>query len=121
MGFAGFTAIYFDEPLSWTQAGGFSLIALGVRSRVSWPGLKGLRRPTSPDASEDVAHCQDDIGDDCNPEGVGADQWDWDESTDDGEYSQNHRNDKNRGGRRRQIHLQPSLLLTREIFNRFLN
>jgi hypothetical protein len=38
-------------------------------------------------ASEDVARCQDDIGDDCNPEGVGADQWDWDESTDDGEYS----------------------------------
>ncbi|MGC1346717.1 MAG: DMT family protein [Methyloceanibacter sp.] len=28
--FAGFTAIYFDEPLSWTQAGGFSLIALGA-------------------------------------------------------------------------------------------
>jgi uncharacterized protein (DUF486 family) len=70
--FAGFTTIYFDEPLSWTQAGGFA-------------------------------------------EGVGADQWDWDESADDGEYGQNHRNDKNCGGRRRQIHLQPSLLLTREI------
>jgi uncharacterized protein (DUF486 family) len=27
---ADFTAIYFDEPLSWTQAGGFSLIALGA-------------------------------------------------------------------------------------------
>ena len=28
--FAGFTAIYFDEPLSWTQAAGFALIALGA-------------------------------------------------------------------------------------------
>lgn len=28
--FAGFTAIYFDEPLRWTQAGGFALIALGA-------------------------------------------------------------------------------------------
>ena len=28
--FAGFTAIYFDEPLSWTVAAGFALIALGA-------------------------------------------------------------------------------------------
>ena len=28
--FAGFTALYFNEPLSWTQAGGFALIALGA-------------------------------------------------------------------------------------------
>jgi uncharacterized protein (DUF486 family) len=28
--FAGFTTIYFDEPLSWTQAGGFALTALGA-------------------------------------------------------------------------------------------
>ena len=28
--FAGFTAAYFNEPLSWTQAAGFSLIALGA-------------------------------------------------------------------------------------------
>ena len=28
--FAGFTAIYFDEPLSWTQGAGFALIALGA-------------------------------------------------------------------------------------------
>ena len=27
--FAGFTALYFNEPLSWTQAAGFALIALG--------------------------------------------------------------------------------------------
>jgi uncharacterized protein len=30
--FAGFTAVYFDEPLSWTQAAGFGLIALAQRS-----------------------------------------------------------------------------------------
>ena len=28
--FAGFTAVYFNQPLSWMQAGGFSLIALGA-------------------------------------------------------------------------------------------
>jgi uncharacterized protein (DUF486 family) len=28
--FAGFTALYFDEPLSWMQCGGFALIALGA-------------------------------------------------------------------------------------------
>jgi uncharacterized protein (DUF486 family) len=28
--FAGFTAIYFDEPLDWTQGAGFALIALGA-------------------------------------------------------------------------------------------
>ena len=28
--FAGFTAVYFNEPLSWTQAAGFGLIALGA-------------------------------------------------------------------------------------------
>jgi uncharacterized protein len=28
--FAGFTAVYLDEPLIWTQAGGVGLIALGV-------------------------------------------------------------------------------------------
>lgn len=28
--FAGFTALYFNEPLSWMQGGGFLLIALGV-------------------------------------------------------------------------------------------
>jgi uncharacterized protein (DUF486 family) len=28
--FAGFTAVYFNEPLSWTQAAGFALIALGA-------------------------------------------------------------------------------------------
>jgi uncharacterized protein (DUF486 family) len=28
--FAGFTAFYFNEPLSWTQAAGFALIALGA-------------------------------------------------------------------------------------------
>ena len=28
--FAGFTAVYFNEPLSWTQVGGFALIALGA-------------------------------------------------------------------------------------------
>ncbi|MGH6824460.1 DMT family protein [Methyloceanibacter sp.] len=28
--FAGFTATYFNEPLSWTQASGFALIALGA-------------------------------------------------------------------------------------------
>jgi uncharacterized protein len=28
--FAGFTAIYFNEPLSWTQGAGFALIALGA-------------------------------------------------------------------------------------------
>ena len=28
--FAGFTAVYFNEPLNWTQAGGFALIALGA-------------------------------------------------------------------------------------------
>jgi uncharacterized protein (DUF486 family) len=28
--FAGFTAVYFNEPLSWMQAGGFTLIALGA-------------------------------------------------------------------------------------------
>jgi uncharacterized protein (DUF486 family) len=28
--FAGFTAMYFDEPLSWAQSAGFGLIALGA-------------------------------------------------------------------------------------------
>jgi uncharacterized protein (DUF486 family) len=28
--FGGFTAVYFNEPLSWMQAGGFTLIALGA-------------------------------------------------------------------------------------------
>ncbi len=28
--FAGFTALYFDAPLSWTQGAGFALIALGA-------------------------------------------------------------------------------------------
>lgn len=28
--FAGFTAIYFNEPLSWTQGVGFALIGLGA-------------------------------------------------------------------------------------------
>jgi hypothetical protein len=28
--FVGFTAMYFNEPLSWTQAAGFGLIALGA-------------------------------------------------------------------------------------------
>jgi len=28
--FAGFTALYFDEPLSWMQGAGFALIALGA-------------------------------------------------------------------------------------------
>ena len=27
---AGFTAVYFNEPLSWTQAAGFTLIALAL-------------------------------------------------------------------------------------------
>jgi hypothetical protein len=31
--FAGFTAIYFDKPLSWTQAAGFALIALGFHGQ----------------------------------------------------------------------------------------
>lgn len=30
--FAGFTAVYFNEPLNWTQAGGFALIALAPPS-----------------------------------------------------------------------------------------
>jgi uncharacterized protein len=37
--FAGFTAVYFNEPLSWTQAAGFALIALGA-ALVSWPNVK---------------------------------------------------------------------------------
>jgi uncharacterized protein (DUF486 family) len=28
--FAGFTVVYFNEPLSWTQGAGFGLIALGA-------------------------------------------------------------------------------------------
>src|SRR4051794_34088002 len=28
--FAGFTAVYFNQPLSWTQGAGFALIALGA-------------------------------------------------------------------------------------------
>jgi uncharacterized protein (DUF486 family) len=28
--FAGFTAVFFNEPLSWTQAAGFALIDLGA-------------------------------------------------------------------------------------------
>lgn len=28
--FAAFTALYFNEPLGWTQAAGFALIALGA-------------------------------------------------------------------------------------------
>lgn len=28
--FAGFAAVYFNEPLSWTQGAGFALIALGA-------------------------------------------------------------------------------------------
>jgi len=28
--FAGFTAVYFEEPLNLTQSAGFALIALGV-------------------------------------------------------------------------------------------
>ena len=28
--FAGFTALYFNEPLTWVQAAGFALIALGA-------------------------------------------------------------------------------------------
>lgn len=28
--FAGFTALYFNEPLSWMQGGAFLLIALGA-------------------------------------------------------------------------------------------
>jgi uncharacterized protein (DUF486 family) len=28
--FAGFTALYFNEPLSWMQGAGFALIALGT-------------------------------------------------------------------------------------------
>jgi uncharacterized protein len=28
--FAGFTAVYFNEPLSWTQGMGFALIGLGA-------------------------------------------------------------------------------------------
>ncbi|MGO8839985.1 MAG: DMT family protein [Methyloceanibacter sp.] len=28
--FAGFTVVYFNEPLSWTQGAGFGLIGLGA-------------------------------------------------------------------------------------------
>ncbi len=28
--FAGFTAVYFNEPLNWTQGAGFVLIASGA-------------------------------------------------------------------------------------------
>jgi uncharacterized protein (DUF486 family) len=28
--FAGVTAVYFNEPLSWAQGAGFALIALGA-------------------------------------------------------------------------------------------
>jgi uncharacterized protein (DUF486 family) len=28
--FAGFTAVYFNDPLSWTQGAGFALIGLGA-------------------------------------------------------------------------------------------
>ena len=45
--FAGFTAIYFDEPLSWTQAAGFALIALGAA--LGFDGSSG--RPMPPGAS----------------------------------------------------------------------
>jgi hypothetical protein len=109
--FAGFTAIYFDEPLSWTQAAGFALIALGAAwysmASLKQGGRSDLRtadaaRSIAPElhAPEDVSHRQDDIGDDGNPEGIGADQGNCDERADDGEHRQNQRNDENRGGRR---------------------
>ena len=41
--FAGFTAVYFKEPLSLTQSAGFALIALGAAG-VSRAGLTGAAR-----------------------------------------------------------------------------
>ena len=99
--FAGFTAIYFDEPLSWTQAAGFALIAPRCRARVPWPDLSesassNLRtadaaRSIVPElhAPKDVSHRQDDIGDDGHPKGIGTDQGNCDECADNGEHRQN--------------------------------
>jgi len=109
--FAGFTAIYFDEPLSWTQAAGFALIALGAA--LVFHGQKSESAPSKlrtadavrkivPElhAAKDVSHRQDDIGDDGHPKGIGTDQGNCDECADNGEHRQNQRNDENRGGRR---------------------
>ena len=62
-------------------------------------------------ASEQIAYRQDDVGDDGDPKGVGADDRDSHECSDDSQNGQNHRDDEHRGGRRRQIHLQPSLFV----------
>jgi len=97
------------------------------RAGVPWPDLSeaasshlrtdAAARSILPElhAAKDVSHRQDDIGDNGHPKGIGADQGNCDEGADNGEHRQNQRNDENRGGRRRQIHLQPSLILTREM------
>lgn len=105
--FAGFTAVYFKEPLSLTQSAGFALIALGAalvfrgQGPTAEPpdGLPptGGRRLRS-DASEQVADRQDDVGYDGDPEGVAADERDCHECSDDGQNGQHHRDDEHRGG-----------------------
>jgi uncharacterized protein (DUF486 family) len=108
--FAGFTAVYFKEPLSLTQSAGFALIALGAAG-VSRAGLTGAATTEPPDglpptggrrlrsdASEQVADRQDDVGYDGDPEGVAADEWDCHERSDDGQNGQHHRDDEHRGG-----------------------
>ena len=81
--FAGFTAVYFKEPLSLIQGAGFALIALGAILVFRGPGvtagagLRGVveglrsasvRRPQRLDASEQVADRQHHIGNDRHPE-----------------------------------------------------
>jgi hypothetical protein len=56
------------------------------------------------DASEEVADRQNDVGDDGNPECVGADEWERNKGADDGQDGQDRRDDEYRGGRRRKIH-----------------
>ena len=72
--FAGFTAIYFREPLSLAQGAGFVLIALGARACISRPALAvaGPRQGACPPVRDGGsvprprARC---LGTDCRPPG----------------------------------------------------
>ena len=105
--FAGFTALYFREPLSLTQGAGFALIALGAVACVSRPAVtvasprhgpvrlheKGLASRAL-DTSEQIADRQDQIGDHRDPESMLGDEGNLREVADHGQSPQNRRNDK---------------------------
>ena len=112
--FAGFTAVYFKEPLTLDPRCWVFADRSRRGARLSRPVLRGagsadmapdgLRpsgdRDSELHAPQDVADRQDDIGDDGDPKGVGADNRDCDKGAEYGQHGQNQRNDENRGGRR---------------------